>query len=151
MTPHFPDHELGIRAGTTPAQAAAIQAVAEHVLEPFRATLPAFPSGTARWISVTSGLDPAHARLAGAAKQSQHIRGEAADCIVPDDLGGYWSSRDVARAFLQAGIPFDQLIWYDEDDHIHISYIADGGRRPNRGQVLRCTSKVGEKYREERP
>ena len=85
-------------------------------------------------LRVTSGwrTEAENAAIPGAAKNSQHVLGEAVD-VVP-------VACDLNRAFtLLFGLPFDQGIIYQSDGHIHVSHrgpLSTGGK--NRGQLLRA-------------
>ncbi len=95
------------------------------VLDPVRARI-------GRPIRIGSGFrsEAVNAAIKGAAKGSQHMRGEAAD-IKAGDLKGQALAVEVVRA----GVPFDQLIWYDDElgGHVHVSHKFDG---PQRGEML---------------
>ena len=123
-TPHFSWHEL--RAPRNPVIRAALRALCVYVLEPLRLEV----GGP---LHATGYRDEARNAVVGGAQDTQHARGEAGDV-----MHDAHSSRSLARAFLDALIPFDQLIWYPGGhEHVHISYVAS--RRPNRHQVLCCT------------
>ncbi len=76
----------------------------------------------------------------GGSATSQHPYGEACDFNVPGV-----SVREVMRAILKMGIPFDQLI--DEyGQWVHVSYTE---RRANRGEILeyrRVNGRVQKRY-----
>ena len=79
---------------------------------------------------ITSGYrGPKLNRIVGGSPNSQHCKGQAADI----KFGGY-DARQMGRAIVELGIPFDQLIGYPPElgGHVHISY-AEGR---NRGQIL---------------
>lgn len=67
--------------------------------------------------------------VVGGARNSQHLRGEAADITTGTREGNRW-----IFDYIKNNLPYDQLI--DEYDYrwVHVSYRADGG---NRQQVLR--------------
>lgn len=80
-------------------------------------------------IGVNSGYrSPELNRAVGGAKNSQHMRGEAADI----NAGGKENNRKLFEMIVASDIVFDQLI--DESDYrwLHISYCTDY----NRKQVL---------------
>ena len=102
----------------------ALRTLVEQVLDPLREQL-------GRPVRVTSGYRGAEInRAVGGAPHSQHVLGEAVDLVV-DGL----TSRQLASALLDAGLPFDQLIAYapERGGHVHVSVTT---RRPNRMQVL---------------
>ena len=74
-------------------------------------------------------------RAIGGAKNSQHLRGEAADITT----GSKENNRKLFDMIATSDIPFDQLI--DEKDYrwLHISYCTDY----NRHQVLHTTKDSG--------
>lgn len=59
-------------------------------------------------------------KAVGGSKNSQHLRGEAADIAAEDPLLLF-------RLIKENDLPFDQLIIYD--DFIHISYSSSGKQR----------------------
>lgn len=67
--------------------------------------------------------------IVGGRRNSQHLRGEAADITTGTREGNRW-----IFDYIKNNLPYDQLI--DEYDYrwVHVSYRADGG---NRQQVLR--------------
>jgi len=75
-------------------------------------------------------------RVGGAAK-SQHMSGEAADISAPS-----MRAEGLASLIVDMGLPFDQLIWYDEGrgGHVHVSYTT---RRENSGKTLHAPDRGG--------
>lgn len=71
-------------------------------------------------------------KVVGGVKNSQHLKGEAADI----DTGSHGGNRRLYEILLD--MPFDQLIWEKGDEEgpewIHVSYRRSGN---NRGQLLR--------------
>ena len=67
--------------------------------------------------------------IVGGRRNSQHLRGEAADITTGTREGNRW-----IFDYIKNNLPYDQLI--DEYDYrwVHVSYRSDGG---NRQQVLR--------------
>ena len=100
-----------------------LQALVEHVLDPARERL-GMP------ITVNSGYRcPAHNKAVGGVKNSQHLKGEAADITCADN-------KRLAEIIEQLG-NFDQLIVYPT--FLHVSYKRQGvnresitGARPHR-------------------
>ena len=100
-----------------------------HVLEPLRRRFGV--------IRITSGYrsEPLN-RLVGGARHSQHLRGEAADIHLSSE-----SQACKMADYLRQHVDFDQCIverrlrngciW------LHVSYVAQPGRRANRREVLR--------------
>lgn len=79
-------------------------------------------------ILVSSGYrGPELNAIVGGAKNSDHMRGEAADFRCP----AFGSPLEVCRAIVASGVKFGQLIW--EGTWVHIS-IPDGSARD--GEVL---------------
>lgn len=66
-------------------------------------------------------------RLAGGVPTSQHRKGEAADCYIPEGPGY------LLTLLLKSGLSFDQAILYKGKRFLHLSYKADG---KNRLQVI---------------
>ena len=87
-------------------------------------------------IHVTSGYrNEIVNKAVGGVKNSQHLKGEAADI----DTGSKSQNQHLARILANSGLPFDQLI--DENDYswIHVSYTKNGSCRR---QILRYKNKV---------
>ena len=61
-------------------------------------------------------------RLAGGVVTSQHRKGEAADCYVPD----IYFLLDTLK---KSGLPFDQAILYRKKHFLHLSYRVNGKQR----------------------
>ena len=71
----------------------------------------------------TSGYrSPEVNRLAGGVRSSQHVKGEAADCYVPD----IYFLLDTLK---KSGLPFDQAILYRKKHFLHLSYRVNGKQR----------------------
>jgi hypothetical protein len=86
-----------------------------------------------RPVTVSSGYrSPALNSAAGGARESAHLQGLAADITVSG-----LAPKDLARAIVNAGIEFDQLIY--EGTWVHIGLAAG---KP-RGQVLTATFAAG--------
>ena len=78
-------------------------------------------------------------RAVGGALQSQHMKGEAADCVFKKD-GKPVPIIDVLRLATAMNLPFDQMIAYPT--FVHFSYTK---KRANRGMVLYNSSYVGKR------
>jgi len=118
---------MGINNYPGPAEIAAIEAVCINVLQPLR-------NWYKRRIRIGCGYrSPAlNAITPGAAADSQHKKGEAADIDTLNDNGKLFK-------YIKNNLPFDQLIWEFGDDEnpdwIHVSYKID---RTNRFKVLKA-------------
>ncbi|WP_300762024.1 D-Ala-D-Ala carboxypeptidase family metallohydrolase [uncultured Parabacteroides sp.] len=78
-------------------------------------------------VVVTSGFRSEEVnRLVGGVPGSQHTRGEAADCYVPD-------TAELLAVLRQSGLEFDQAIHYRKRNFLHLSLKKTG---KNRMQVL---------------
>lgn len=105
-----------------------LRALCQHVLEPLRRRFGV--------IRITSGYRcPELNQAVGGVANSQHMRGEAADV--------HCSSLEQAQRmfdYAEAHLPFDQLILERRLSNgccwLHISYVAQPGRRPNRHEAL---------------
>lgn len=103
-----------------------LRKLVEFVLDPLREAIDRPIRVTSAWRS--SAVNDA---IHGSANKSQHMKGEAADIF-----GEGMTSRELAQAVIDAGIPFDQLIWYapSRGGHVHISF--NTSPRGQRYQVL---------------
>lgn len=89
-----------------------------RALEVVRAALGNVP------IIITSGYRSPELNAAiGGSASSQHMKGQAADFIVP----GFGRPLDVCRRILEAGIIFDQLI-HEWGRWTHCSFVQSGAR-----------------------
>ena len=105
-----------------------ITALVEKVLDPAREQY-------GKPICVNSGYRcPRHNLTVGGVKESQHMRGEAAD-IRPVQGLGFKDELDRMRQIIEEQGAFDQMIVYDT--FLHVSYTRGG---VNRHQMLRKTS-----------
>lgn len=80
--------------------------------------------------------------LVGGVSTSQHVKGEAADCVFFKRENGetvYITSIDVLRAVIKNGNTFDQMIAYPS--FVHLSYTST---RPNRRQIIYHKSYKGQ-------
>lgn len=89
-------------------------------------------------LSIYSGYRPAHVNeLVGGEPDSQHTTGESADV-----WHATLSPLELAQAFLDAGVPFDQLILEHDQGVVHVSHVRQtpkqksDGVDPNRGEFL---------------
>lgn len=74
-------------------------------------------------IAITSGYrSPEVNHLVGGVRSSQHLKGEAADCYVPD----IYHLLDILK---KSGLPFDQAILYRKKHFLHLSYKVNGKQR----------------------
>ncbi len=122
LAPHFTAAELGVAREVPPEVAAGALRVAAW-LEAARAVVGA-P------LRVTSGYrTPSENAAAGGVPDSDHLRGLAAD-FEAVGLTPYAVYRRLAAGRVQLP-PFDQLIFYASDDHVHVGL---GPRQ--RGEVL---------------
>lgn len=112
-----------------PEESKNLKALCVKLLEPIRA-LAGNP------VVVSSGYrSPAVNKAIGGAKNSQHVRGEAADITCP--ALGQKKLFDLIR---KSGLPFDQVI--DEfEQWVHVSYRRDA--RKNRGETMRARNVDG--------
>ena len=78
-------------------------------------------------IAITSGYrSPEVNRLVGGVPSSQHVKGEPADCYVPDQ-------KVLLDVLLFSKLPFDQAILYKQKKFLHLSLRVNG---ENRYQVI---------------
>lgn len=75
-------------------------------------------------VIITSGYrSPELNRAVGGSASSQHMKGQAADIIVP----GFGRPIEVCRRILEVGVVFDQLI-HEFGGWAHISFVQAGAR-----------------------
>lgn len=99
---------------------AALQHLVAELLEPLRKLY-------GKPIGVTSGYRCEEVnRLVGGVPGSQHTKGEAADCYVPD-------AAELLAVLRRSGLAFDQAIHYRKRNFLHLSLKKSG---KNRMQVL---------------
>lgn len=112
--------ENGLR-NVPPAEAEiAMKHLVKRLLQPLRIAY-------AGPIAITSGYrSPEVNRLVGGVPSSHHVKGEAADCYVPDPE----VLLDVLRF---CKLPFDQAILYKRKKFLHLSLRASG---KNRYQII---------------
>lgn len=98
----------------------AMKQLVEKLLQPLRIAY-ALP------IAITSGYrSPEVNKLVGGVPSSQHVKGEAADCYVPDP-------KVLLDVLLISKLPFDQAILYKRKNFLHLSLRTKG---ENRYQVI---------------
>ena len=120
--------KTGIHNEPNQEQKENLHALVENVLQPARDALGI--------IIVTSGFRNARVNAAvGGARGSQHMRGEAVDCVHKDNAALFH--------WIKENVEFDQLIWEfgdkDQPDWVHVSY----SRTKNRGQAIRAKREKG--------
>lgn len=71
-------------------------------------------------------------------KNSQHMKGQAADIRVSGEV---WQTKELFELII-AGFTFDQVIYYPEQNFVHVSYCR---KRKNRKQALVCQTVDGKK------
>jgi zinc D-Ala-D-Ala carboxypeptidase len=110
LSPHFTAHELG-------ADTPGIPDAAVHNLTLVAAWLERLRAAIGEPVVVTSGYrTPAHNTEIGGSPTSDHPNGLAADVEAPG-LTGYALYRRLQGVALP---PFDQLIFYALDNHLHV-------------------------------
>ena len=113
--------ENGLDNEPSPAVRQSLCYLAVHLLEPLRRF-------NGRPIAVLSGYrSDSVNRLAGGVATSQHRKGEAADCYIPE---GPCRLLDILK---KSGLLFDQAILYKQRNFLHLSLKEKG---TNRMQVL---------------
>lgn len=120
LAPHFSASELGVAgldSGAAPAQA---EAQVAAWLEAARAIVSA-NAGQDIPFRVTSGYrSPEGNAAAGGVADSEHLTGYAAD-FVPEGVTKIQVYQWLKAAQAQGTLPpFDELIYYAADDHIHV-------------------------------
>ncbi|OAV67797.1 Zinc D-Ala-D-Ala carboxypeptidase precursor [Bacteroidales bacterium Barb6] len=126
MTPNFPLAEL-LRSPTAQFHSVsnlpgmdelnALMDLAVYLLQPLR-------NAAGCPVTVTSGYrSPQLNKIVNGAKNSQHMKGQAADCTAP-------CGADRLLDILQSlNIPFDQAILYRKRNFLHLSYNPSNNRR----------------------
>lgn len=127
LSPHFALDEMivsqeGARRNidnSPPADVLAALKRTAQGLEEVRVRLGGVP------ILVSSGYrSPALNKAIGGARNSQHMRGEAADFTAPR----FGTPRAIVDALADSAVPFDQLI-HEFGRWVHISFVATNPRR----------------------
>jgi len=99
----------------------AIKELVKRLLQPLRIAY-------GKPIRINSGYRcPELNRLVGGVPSSQHVKGEAADCVVEG-----WAE-ELLDVLLKNGLPFDQAILYRRRNFLHVSIRVD---RRNRKKVI---------------
>lgn len=131
LSPHFTAGELRANtAGISPAAAANLVQVAAF-LEVLRSTFGDRP------IVVTSGYrSPAYNASVGGSSTSDHVRGLAADVKLPVSL---YTAYQTLKAQSKSLPPFDQLIFYPVQGHLHVGL----GSRQRREFRIRLYESAG--------
>ena len=94
----------------------AMKQLVKRLLQPLRIAY-------AQPIAITSGYrSPEVNKLVGGVPSSQHVKGEAADCYVPDP-------KELLDVLLYCKLPFDQAILYKRKKFLHLSLKASGRNR----------------------
>lgn len=87
-------------------------------------------------IRISSGYrNEAVNKAVGGVKNSQHLKGEAADI----DTGSRMENQRLARLLANSGLPFDQLIDENGYSWVHVSFTKHGACRR---QILRYSNKA---------
>lgn len=115
---------------TTTAVRDSVKELTVTILQPLRSMIN-------REVHINSGYRCAklNAIIPNSSTTSQHVKGEAADIVVPGT-----QSIDIARIIVKLSLPFDQLIVYPT--FCHVSHKKGG---PQRGKVLYNKSYTGPK------
>lgn len=134
LSEHFQLHEFtdsfiarlkGLSNEPTAEAVERLKNLCQQVLEPLR-------QWAGRPVQISSGYrSPAVNRAVGGVPSSQHLRGEAADILLPSlEVGWQWF------CYLRDHLPYDQLIWetYHTRHWIHVSCKAE--IKENRHQVI---------------
>ncbi len=121
---------FGIRNEPTPEAIMRMMALCENILEPLREEV-------GRPVIITSGYrSPELNQRIGGSNWSQHMRGEAADIVIPG-----FSPLAVCKLIVELDLPFDQLI-HEFGEWAHVSYSSR-----KRGETLTASfSETGVRY-----
>ena len=125
---------LGISNDPTPEIIRNMQLLAQNVLQKIRDRV-----GPVR---ITSGFrSQILNRTIKGSRKSQHIFGQAADCVIVRD--GKMDNSIIFDAVIELDLDFDQMIWEFGGKWIHISYKETG----NRKQILEAYKDENNKTR----
>lgn len=107
-------YEIENRPGTV--EMVAIERLVKELLQPLRDLY-------GKPIRISSGYrcDKLN-KLVGGVATSQHLKGEAADCVVSN-------TEEFIEILQDSGLVFDQVIWYRKRDFVHLSLKGSGNRR----------------------
>ena len=95
----------------------AIEELVKRLLQPLRMAY-------GKPIRISSGYRcPALNNVVGGVPTSQHMKGEAADCVVRGDAS------KLLGLLLAGGFPFDQAILYKKRNFLHLSLRANNNRQ----------------------
>lgn len=112
--------EKGLQNEPTDEARLALEELVKRLLQPLRIAY----GGP---IAITSGYrSPQLNRIVGGVPSSQHVKGEAADCYVPD-------AATLLEVLKNNTFPFDQAILYRKKNFLHLSLRRKG---TNRRQIL---------------
>lgn len=115
--------ERGIKNVPSVTEELNLEALVEYVLDPLR-------EAWGKPIIVNSGYrSDTLNRVVGGAKNSQHMRGEAADITTGTREGNRW-----LFDYIKRHLPYDQVIDERNYSWVHVSYKREG---TNRQQMLR--------------
>ena len=118
-----------LKIDNTPSAAVVknLTALVDNVLDPLRELY-------GKPVYISSGYRcPRLNKAVGGVVNSQHLRGEAADI----NQGSFEANRRVFT-YIEEYCTFDQLLWENGGQWVHVSFRADG---KNRGQVKRLWKK----------
>lgn len=108
--------ERGIPNLPGSGEMAAMEQLARELLQPLRDLY-------GRPIRISSGYRcPELNRLVGGTAMSQHLKGEAADCVVED-------AGELLKVLTESGLTYDQAILYRKRNFLHLSLRMDGKNR----------------------
>lgn len=94
----------------------ALEELVKRLLQPLRMVY-------GRPIRITSGYRCAELnRMVKGSASSQHMKGEAADCVVED-------AEELLRVLQESRLPFDQAILYRRRNFVHLSLKPEGNNR----------------------
>jgi uncharacterized protein YcbK (DUF882 family) len=117
MTHSRTAEERGIENEPGEKEERAIEELVKRLLQPLRQVY-------GKPIRISSGYRcPELNKLVGGAPSSQHVKGEAADCVAENGAG------ILLELLLLSELPFDQAILYPKRNFLHLSLRAKNNRR----------------------